>query len=120
VKQRWQDWEKSQFTNEQQVEIIKAMKEILGEFKIELYGCVQPHLIGLMKPSAFIDGDYYSSVTGFDFVGDKDKYQRKHCNCTASYDIGKYRKCAHGCLYCYSRTNQDQDNALEELDIDDF
>lgn len=120
VKQRWPDWEKSQFAPEQQTEIVKEMKDILGQYKVELYGCVQPHLAGLIRPSACIDGEYYGSITGFDLVGDKDKYQRKHCNCTASYDIGKYRKCSHGCLYCYSKTNQDQDNTLEELDIDDF
>lgn len=119
VKSRWQDWEQSQFTEAEQIEMTKALKSILNYHKIELYGCVQPHLSGLIKPSACIDGKYYESILGLDFSADKDKYQRKHCNCTASYDIGKYRKCAHGCVYCYSRENQEEGKSASEIDFDE-
>ncbi len=31
----------------------------------------------------------------------KDRSQRGSCRCTRSLDIGQYRGCPHGCLYCY-------------------
>ena len=118
VKSRWADWEQSQFSEAQQVEIIKHIKGVLNKHGIALYGCVQPHLAGLIQPSACVDGAYYADVTGFDFNTHKDKYQRQHCNCTASQDIGKYRKCAHGCVYCYSRENQDE-QVTQDIDMDE-
>jgi hypothetical protein len=31
----------------------------------------------------------------------RDRSQRGECRCTVSKDIGSYRLCPHGCLYCY-------------------
>ena len=41
VKSRWPDWEQSQFSEQEQIEIVKALKAILDPNKIDLYGCVQ-------------------------------------------------------------------------------
>jgi len=101
VRTRWPECKISEITLERKREIVTRMKVILGD--IELLGCVEPELRDIIRPSACIDGDYYSSVTGFTFSNNKDKYQRANCTCTESVDIGRYRVCPHNCLYCYSR-----------------
>lgn len=87
----------------EQRRIAQTVKNILNEYGIKLYGCTQPHLADIIQPSKCIDGDYYASVTGFDFDTEKDPSQRKACGCTKSIDIGQYRHCPHGCLYCYNK-----------------
>lgn len=103
VKQRWPEGIKTQRDTTEQRRIAQTVKNVLNEFGIKLYGCTQPHLADIIQPSKCIDGDYYASVTGFDFDTEKDPSQRKACGCTKSIDIGRYRNCPHGCLYCYNK-----------------
>lgn len=103
VKSFWSDWQKYEAGRERQVEVVKGISQVMQERGIELYGCAQPHLSQWLRPARCIDGPYYEAVTGFSFQSDKDSFQRKACGCTVSHDIGAYRQCPHGCLYCYAR-----------------
>ncbi|MFA5352685.1 MAG: DUF1848 family protein [Thermodesulfovibrionales bacterium] len=103
VSTRWPEGAKTQVSKEKQREIAQEVRDILFSNGITLYGCAQEHLKDLIQPSRCIDGEYYGTVTGMDFSQDKDTSQRKTCGCTKSVDIGKYRQCGHGCLYCYAR-----------------
>ncbi len=39
-------------------------------------------------------------------AGGKDKGQRPACDCIASKDVGRYRTCPHGCVYCYANPSR--------------
>ncbi len=49
----------------------------------------------------FNPGNYIKARTK-----NKDKGQRKFCNCIASKDIGEYNTCPHLCKYCYANTSE--------------
>lgn len=102
IKARWPEWEKHYANPERQAKIVETLDGIMKPRGIQLFGCAQPHLTRWLKPARCIDGDYYAKITGFDFSGEKDNYQRKSCGCTESYDIGKKIPCPHGCIYCYA------------------
>ena len=57
-----------------------------------------------IKPSACIDGNLLSQLSGEPASTAKDPGQRPDCTCTVSRDIGSYRNmpCPGGCLYCYA------------------
>lgn len=115
VKERWPEGKATQVSDETQRKIVLKAKEILDSYNITLFGCAQPHLADLVIPSKCIDGDYYSSVTGFDFNNEKDEWQRKACGCTQSDDIGNYSNCFHNCKYCYASPslNDSKDEQME-------
>jgi hypothetical protein len=54
-----------------------------------------------IKPSACIDSGLIGELWGIEKKG-KDKNQRPHCLCCQSVDIGRYRSCNSGCIYCYA------------------
>jgi len=54
-----------------------------------------------IKPGACIDGELINKLWGIELTG-KDKYQRPHCLCGKSVDIGAYGICAARCVYCYA------------------
>lgn len=103
VRKRWPQVTEHMVAIEQQRDISTKIKDLLNAYGITLYGCAQPGLKDIATPSKCIDGEYYASVTGFDFSIKKDTSQRKDCGCTQSVDIGEYRKCPHGCIYCYAQ-----------------
>jgi len=65
-----------------------------------LHGCCEP----IMEASRCIDGELLSALhpRGLSCSTKKAAGQRELCGCTVSYDIGAYRLCPHGCLYCYA------------------
>ena len=62
------------------------------EISLEAYG---------IKNGACIDATLINSLWGLEFKG-KDKNQRSKCLCCQSVDIGAYRACNSGCIYCYA------------------
>lgn len=56
---------------------------------IQHNACIDPFLISKLCPEI-------KSLA-------KDNSQRKLCGCYKSFDVGEYRKCSHGCVYCYAQ-----------------
>lgn len=55
-----------------------------------------------IPPAPCVDGEYLNALypgTGIPAVPSP---SRPGCLCSASRDIGSYRTCRHGCLYCYA------------------
>lgn len=115
VTDRWEGWKMHDASEADKKKIIQHLHELLAPLGFQLFGCTQPDLSRWLTPSRCIDGDYYSSITGFDFSSDKDKYQRPACGCTESIDIGSYRPCAHRCIYCYARPADEPTNEQPSL-----
>ena len=66
----------------------------LASFGIDTSGCLtQPILERALGESLLIPK--------------RKKSQRPECNCLLGSDIGAYKTCAHGCIYCYANFNQE-------------
>lgn len=71
-----------------------AEGENLSAMGIKAGACIDAELIRrLFPPDAPLPGIETSK---------KDKYQRPHCHCAPSVDIGAYGPCPAGCVYCYA------------------
>lgn len=55
-----------------------------------------------IKPGKCIDPQVVANISGQPIPNTKDPSQRSACGCMPSIDIGNYRQCKHGCLYCYA------------------
>jgi hypothetical protein len=77
-----------------------VLLDIAKRYAVRLHGCCEP----VMERSRCIDGRLLSDLhpRGLSCSTKKAAGQRELCGCTESYDIGAYRLCPHGCLYCYA------------------
>jgi len=55
-----------------------------------------------VAPSRCVDPEIIARVSGRPPASRKDPGQRAACHCAVSRDIGAYRTCRHGCVYCYA------------------
>jgi len=76
---------------------IYGLAEKMG---VTLHACCVP---GLLR-SRCIDGELLTRLhpKGYACSKRRAKDQRPLCGCTESFDIGWYRSCPTGCLYCYA------------------
>jgi hypothetical protein len=56
-----------------------------------------------IERSSCIDAALLGQLGGKQIPYSKDKWQREFCGCTSSVDIGAYRSCRTGCVYCYAK-----------------
>lgn len=82
----------------QQKNLLIKLRDILKNFNKKLYiCCYDEDLISLhIFPSKCID------ASEFGIKPNRHYGQRKLCKCDKSIDIGYYRTCKTGCLYCYA------------------
>ena len=86
------------------IDLAKSFAEIALNNNIQLYTCAEKidlSEIGI-KHGSCIDKAFVESLTGKLLHIKNDKNQRTECGCYSSVDIGQYRTCGHGCLYCYA------------------
>jgi hypothetical protein len=84
---------------------LAVLLEIADKYGGRLHGCCE----GVMDRSRCIDGSLLSALhpRGLSCSTRKAAGQRELCGCTESYDIGSYRLCPNGCLYCYANPRID-------------
>jgi len=87
---------------------LEVLLEKGAKYGVKLHGCCEP----IMERSRCIDGWLLSALhpRGLPCSTKKAAGQRELCGCTESYDVGAYRLCPHGCLYCYANPNIEQGN----------
>ena len=104
----------TQLEIQERIDLIQGMAEYLKLRGIQLHLCTQgelePHLEGI-PANACVDGKKLKALYGGNPETRRDYGQRSKagCRCTRSVDIGSYKEhpCAHNCLFCYARTQQD-------------
>lgn len=113
------------FTTEEKIYIAKEFSKIGKEFNFSINSCAQElqfDEFGIF-PNRCIDDQliikhfysdevlikhlrypekYQKNILGELPNPNKDKGQRKYCNCIESKDIGTYNTCPHNCVYCYA------------------
>ena len=86
-------------------ELLAELAVIAGREGMEIQSCAEDADCGI-KPGACIDGEYLGRLFGLNFSGPeapkKDPGQRPGCRCVPSVDIGAYKRCPSGCVYCYA------------------
>jgi len=85
-------------------ELVLRCAESAQRADMALSVCAEPELAAIpgLTPRACIDAYLISGLTTQPFSARKDKNQRLTCQCIESIDIGRYRTCQRGCLYCYA------------------
>ena len=84
--------------------IAVSLVELAATNNMEIVSCAEKiELAGFgINPGSCIDGEVLNRLFGTHLAVEKDKNQRPSCRCTTSQDIGEYRTCRHGCVYCYA------------------
>jgi hypothetical protein len=91
-------------TPERQNTDLRQLQTLAERFHLKLHFCSVPGL----PVSRCVDGTLLSALhpRGEKCVENRAKGQRKLCGCTASWDVGWYFPCPHGCLYCYANPKE--------------
>jgi len=87
---------------QRQEAFLVEMRDCLASVGIRLSVCTQRHLESTAGPAACINARRYRRILDLEFDERLAEGQREGCLCTRSLDIGWYRKCPGGCVYCYA------------------
>jgi len=84
-------------------ELLTGLAESASSAGMEIQSCAEEVPLEQygIKSGACIDAALINKLWGLEFKG-KDKNQRHNCLCCQSVDIGAYRACNSGCVYCYA------------------
>ncbi|RPI02799.1 MAG: DUF1848 family protein [Calditrichaeota bacterium] len=104
------NWRVIEISAEQQKDEQNYMQITARKFGLQLHGCCVPG----WPRSKCIDGELLTRLhpSGLQASPRKAKGQRAACGCTESWDIGWYYPCRHGCLYCYGRPLEKEDQKI--------
>jgi len=84
--------------------LASKIAEIANYYNVKIVSCAE--VLDLsdsgILPGACIDGMFLYKIFKREFNLNKDKGQRKECQCVISKDIGTYDTCVHHCVYCYA------------------
>ena len=94
-------------------ELVRYLSEAAGSCAMEIFSCAQAkdYTEFGVKPGKCIDGDYLARTFNIPLDIPKDPFQRPHCGCVSSKDIGMYDSCLYDCRYCYATSSHQR--ALE-------
>jgi len=86
-------------------ELLRDLSGMASGQSLEIFTCAQERDYSDpgIPPGRCVDGGLIESLWGIHKSWKKDPYQRTHCRCTQSRDIGTYGTCKHACTYCYAR-----------------
>lgn len=94
------------------VDVLGRMASALAPWRVELALCCEKELLDRLPPGlgvvagACVPGPWLRTRLGADAPLTRDRGQRIRagCGCTASTDVGSYRRhpCPHRCGYCYA------------------
>jgi len=84
-------------------DLLTSFKKSADAAGMEIQSCAQKENYSSygVKPGACIDAALLDELFGLKFKG-KDRNQRSNCLCCKSIDIGAYKTCTAGCVYCYA------------------
>lgn len=84
--------------------LAEGFSNIASKHGFEIRTCAEKYDLTKygIKPGKCIDPQVIANISGRSIPNTKDPSQRSACGCMPSIDIGEYRQCKHGCLYCYA------------------
>ncbi len=112
------------FSREQMVQTAQFLAQVGKEYEMEVSTCceaidltplgitpnrcIDNRLIARLFPDDrelmdLILGKYPVEEVDLNYSIIRDRGQRRNCGCILSKDIGAYRQCKFGCVYCYAR-----------------